>query len=344
MYLNNLAILRRLAAQPSDLDELRRAVEIAAAAVASIDVHHVNRPLLLSTLATSLQSLADHTSDIDGFQQAVAAMAEAIAASPAGDPNRPLWLFKLASCLWSLFDRTTDLDLLRQAVDAARAAVAATPASNARRAIYLRQYAQYLTNLSVRTTDPAIGREAVLVARLALAAMPAGHVGRVNALFDLGAALMTLFEQTEEGLAREAVAVRRATVAAVAEFDLNPAGSLHALGTTLTAQARWTGSLSTLRAAAEAERAAIDALGENALNADRYRSGLASTLWTVFYREHDESVLPEAREHFKAVADSPVAPIGMRISAARALARIHTALGDYQSALDRMKRSRACCP
>ena len=105
----------------------------------------------------------------------------------------------------------------------------------------------------------------------------------------------------------------------------------------LTAQARGSGNLSTLREAAKSERAAIGALGERGQTAYRYRFELASTLWTLSYRGHDESVLPEAHEHFAAVADSDAASPGLRLSAARVLARIHTALGDHQAALERME-------
>jgi len=316
-----------LAERTGNLRTLEQAVDTHRAAVRGTPAGDSFKAGRLANLGTSLESLFERTGRLAALREAEEVIQAAADALPPGHRAQAGYLSNLGATQQRLFDRTMDTTWLYDAVKTHRDAVKATPGDDPDRGRRLSNLGTALRALAARTRDVDLLREAERTHRTAVAAAPTGHPDRARYLSNLGTTQQALAELTgDPAILNEAVQTHRAAVAAAPAGHPDHAANLANLASALQLQALRSGEAGAramaLEEAAQAGRAALT--GTPAGHPDRamYLDNLGNALQALSREIGNATALDEAGRCFAEAASSEAAPVAVRISAYRGLARL----------------------
>ncbi len=339
VVLNDLAgILGVLGEHTGHAVVLDEAVRAARAAVAAAPASTPIRAACLGTLGSALHALSARTGDIATLEEAAAALREAARAAPDGGTDRPVILSNLSAALRELFDRTGDPTALDQAVNAARIAADTIPAAHPGRATCLTSLGAALVLRSQQTGDSAALDEAIAAHRAAARSAPEQNPARPMYLSNLGNALVLQSQQTGDSAALdEAIAAHRA--AARSAPEQNPARPMYLsnLGNALVLQSQQTGDPAALDEAIAAMLAAAEAAPSASAEHARLLMGLGTCLAIRSVQADSQADMTAALDFWRASAETPAAPLGVRLQAASRWAEQAFTAGRISDALDGYK-------
>ncbi|MFJ3306339.1 CHAT domain-containing protein [Streptomyces sp. NPDC086549] len=329
------ATLSRIAERTGEPQWARRAVAAGEEAVAGTPPHHIDRPSHLHNLSLHQAALFRLTGDVDSLRACVVSVRRALDALPPAHPDRGGCSSVLVETLVTLYDHTREPGPVDDAVRAARTALDEGPTDGAQRGPCLNNLSIALHARYGLDRDPAHLREAVEAAREAVRV--AGDDPRLPLyLGSLCAALRDLSAVTggDRDVLRElAAAARRA-------LDHTPPDSPD--------RVRRTGELAwALLLLASADGDAAGAAVREAVSLTRHalasvppghpaQAGLALTLGSALTAPPSHTSAPHLTEATAVLAKGAAAaasPPQDRLESARALSRLHTALGDPGAAL-----------
>lgn len=293
----------------------------------------IERPGDLSILAIGLLALFDRTGDAVTLQEAVEMAAKATMRAPAQDPDRAMYLSTYAGALLSSFEHSGDLDKLRQSVAISREAITETPRDDPSLARYQSLHAGIMQRLFLRTGDRSALEEAITAGREAVAATPENHPERAARLHNLGVALSSTDEATEDRDIDEELRIVRASLAALLPDDPNRASVLAQLANTLWSKYEQTGARDSLTDAIEIARQAVTAAAGGTPDQFTSEYTLGALLLLMFLETRDTASPSEIRQKLGSALRSPICPIVVRINAGSRLMKLECVAGSPESAL-----------
>jgi CHAT domain len=331
-------LLRRSFEETGDLEAIAGATQAAREAAAAVPPESEQYPVVLNDLAGILGVLGEHTGHAVVLDEAVRAARAAVAAAPASTPVRAACLGTLGSALHALSARTGDIATLEEAAATFREAAGAAPDGGTVRPVVLSNLSATLRELFDRTGDPTALDQAVNAARIATDTIPAAHPGRATCLTSLGAALVLRSQRSGDPAAlNEAIAAHRA--AARSAPEQNPARPMYLsnLGNALILQSQQTGDPTALDEATAAMLAAAEAAPSASAEHASLLMGLGTCLASRSVQADSPADMTAALDFWRASAETPAAPLGVRLQAASRWAEQAFTAGRISDALDGYK-------
>lgn len=335
--------LRMLYEATGDLNCLGEAVRTCGKAVTLAGDAHPRIAIYESNYASALRFEYEHSGEPRLLDEAIEMADQAVRHTPPDHLRRAGYESNLSLALWTRYERSGHLESLNAAVAAGRAAVAATSEDQP-------DLARYRTNLglalwTLADRDPGTGAmdEAIGLLRAVLDGTPAGHAERARFATNLSNALWARYRR-----GGRPADLSEAIGAATTSFELTPADHVdfatHAgnLGELLLEQASRNGQAGNSHQALSLLRAAVSAASakdfDSALHLDNLAEALAGEPGA------DNADLAEALRYADQAASSPVAPVSIRIAAARTAARIAVRRGDPAAATARLSAAVSLLP
>ena len=315
---------------------LGESIKLHRAAAAKTPDGHVDYQPRRTNLAVALQTLYEETGDLDALDEAIEIFQQAVDHTPPGHANWFKYQHDLSSALMRLAQRNGDLSGIDEAIRTWQEVVAGTPDRHPTKPGRLSALAT--TRFMRFQSDPAdlspldAGIENL---RDALRLSPPGHAQRAMLLTNLGALLLSRFEQTgERDVLDEAVRVSRDATTAAPPEHADRGRHLSNLGVALVHQARISDKPSDSGTAIDVIRQALEVVGPD-------DPGRADTLIAMgaacarAFELGDSEALAAGLAAFREAAGMEIASSEARIRAGRdggRLAATGSATGEALSA------------
>lgn len=342
--LTHLGVALRMTYEATgDMGCLAEAVRACGEAVTLAGGTHPRIAIYESNYASALRFKYEHSGEPRLLDEAIDMAGRAVRHTPAGHPRLAGYQSNLSLALWTRYERSGHLESLHAAVAAGRAAVNATGEDQPDLARYRTNLGLALWTLAGR--DPGTGAmdEAIGLMHAVLESTPPEHAERARFATNLSNALWARYRRGgRPGDLSDAIG------AATASFELTPAGHVdfatHAgnLGELLLEQARRDGPAGSSHQALSMLRTAVSAASakdfDSALHLDNLADALADE------PDADDADLAEALRYADQAASSPVAPVSIRIAAARTAARIAVRRGALAAAVARLSAAVSWLP
>jgi tetratricopeptide (TPR) repeat protein len=228
--------LHQLTGAPAGLEE---AIQLDRNAVAETPEEHVDYQPRQTNLAAALQTLYEETGLLDALNEAIDIFQQAVDRTPLEHTNRLRYQHGLTSALMRLAQRNGDLSAVDEAIQTWQEITDSTPDGHPSKpgrlsALATAQFMRFQSNpADLSQLDAGIEN-----LRNALHLSPGQHTQRAMLLTNLGALLLSRFEQTNDPDALdEAVRMSRDAIAASALQDADRGRYLSNLGVMLVQQA-----------------------------------------------------------------------------------------------------------
>lgn len=326
-----------------DGDCLSEAVRVSGDAVDRAGADHPRIAIYESNYASALRFQYEHAGDLRLLDEAIALAQRAVQHTPPDHHRRAAYESNLALALWTRYERSGRLGSLRAAIAAARSAVAATSDDQPDLARYRTNLGLALWTLAGRDPETGALDESVGVLRAVLNGTPPGHAERARFAANLSNALWARF-----GRGRRPADLDEAIGAAQLAYSLTPADHVdhaaHAgnLGVLLLERNRRDDGSRSRARALSLLRTAVNAPSAKDFDSALHLQNLAEALASG--PEPPERDLSEAYEYAERAAASPVAPVPLRVEAARTAARIAFLRADPEGAVARLTTAVSLLP
>lgn len=302
---------------------LGESIKLHRAAAAKTSEAHIDYQPRQTNLAVALQTLYEETGDLDALDEAIEIFQQAVDRTPPEHADWFKYQHDLTSALMRLAQRNGDLSAIDEAIQTWQEAVDGTPDRHPTKPGRLSALAT--TRFMRFQSDPAdlspldAGIENL---RDALRLSPPGHAQRAMLLTNLGALLLSRFEQTgERDVLDEAVRVSRDATTAAPPEHADRGRHLSNLGVALVHQARISDKPSDSRTAIDVIRQALEVVGPD-------DPGRADTLIAMgaacarAFELGDSEALAAGLAAFREAAGMEIASSEARIRAGRDSSRL----------------------
>jgi tetratricopeptide (TPR) repeat protein len=314
---------------------LGESIKLHRAAAAKTPEEHVDHYPRQTNLAVALQTLYEETGDLDALDEAIEIFQQAVGRTPSDHATWFRYQHDLTSALMRLAERNGDLSGIDEAIQTWHEVVDGTPGRHPTKpgrlsALATTRFMRFQSDLGdLSPLDAGIEN-----LRDALRLSPPGHTQRAMLLTNLGALLLSRFEQTgERDVLDEAVRVSRdATTAALPEHA-DRGRYLSNLGVALVHQARISEKI-------DDSSKAIDVIGQALEIVSPDDPGRADTLIAMgaacarAFELGDSEALASGLAAFREAADMEIASPVARIRAGRDGGRLAATGSDAGEALD----------
>lgn len=334
----------------ADVDE---AIEVGRRAVTATPPGTINLASRLSSLGTALVTRFKYSADVEDLDQAVNVARRAAEATPPGHPTLGAVLSNLGNTLHTRFNRVSSTNDLMEAVDIGRRAVEATPADGPQLAVRLSNFASALHSWPrpietpyelIRPADALPARRllrydadlelAITLSRRVVEIASADHPEWAMFLSNLGNALGSRFDRLGSMTdLDEAIIFGHHAIEAAPAGHPGLSSYRSNLGYRLLIRFIQIGDLADLDNAVAVSRQAVDATpaGHPALAARLV--GLGAALYARSKHVDLTSDLDQSLEAWEQATASTVAPVYVRLDAARRRADATMLIGDTGRAL-----------
>ena len=317
-------------------DALGESIKLHRAAAAKTSEAHVDYQPRRTNLAVALQTLYEETGDLDALDEAIEIFQQAVDRTPPEHADRFKYQHDLTSALMRLAQRNGDLSAIDEAIQTWQEAVDGTPDRHPTKpgrlsALATTRFMRFQSDpADLSPLDAGIGN-----LRDALRLSPPGHAQRAMFLTNLGALLLSRFEQTgERDVLDEAVRVSGDATTAAPPEHADRGRHLSNLGVALVHLARISDKPSDSRTAIDVIRQALEVVGPD-------DPGRADTLIAMgaacarAFELGDSETLAAGLAAFRETAGMEIASSEARIRAGRdggRLAATGSATGEALSA------------
>lgn len=321
--------------ETGELDALHDAARISRDELSQVPLDAPERATCLSVAALVVGRLAERTNNSDARHEALQLGRSSAAASRHGGVIQAGMVSRVSGVLGSSYRATGDLSLLDEAVRIARAAVAACPPDASEYHVLLNDLGRELGQLYDRSDDPAHLTEAIDRQRAAVAACPPQHPDHPAMQVDLSISLSRSFERNQNAAdIDEAITVCRNAIATYSGAGpLLRAAVLSILAGHLHDQFYATFDEPIGNECLQLRRQALALTPEDHVLWPERQGLLGAELAQRLMLTQDRRLLPQTLTALRAATVSPIAPVSVRIMAARLLEFAEVMAGNHEKAL-----------